>query len=406
MDKIGEYFNLAWKNLKIRSLRSWLTTLGIILGVFLIVSILSLSEGLKSTILQQLRMMGGKVIMVFPGELTNIQALLFGNLEITEEQIKTIERVKGVEIVIPMVWKGEVVRYGKKRKIVLLYGYPRKEAQNLFKKDLGWSLKEGDWPIAGKREVIVGSLVPKEIFPGLKPGHYFYIKGRKFLVKGILKSLGSKQDDLMVGLDLKDFREITGKRKGANFVLVKVKENFSSERVAENIKRELEKIQKRKKGKEELSFSVLTNEKASSIAGNILTIIQIIVFAFASIAILVGGIGIMNTMFTAVRERTREIGIMKAVGAKNSDILMIFLIESGIMGLSGGLGGMVLGFLFAKFVEIYGQFHPLFYFKALLTPQLFIFCFLFSFLIGILSGFFPAKSAANLKPVVALRRFE
>jgi len=111
-------------------------------------------------------------------------------------------------------------------------------------------------------------------------------------------------------------------------------------------------------------------------------------------------------MFTAVRERTREIGIMKAVGAKNSDILMIFLIESGIMGLSGGLGGMVLGFLFAKFVEFYGQFHPLFYFKALLTPQLFIFCFLFSFFIGILSGFFPAKSAANLKPVVALRRFE
>jgi len=151
---------------------------------------------------------------------------------------------------------------------------------------------------------------------------------------------------------------------------------------------------------------VLTSEKMSGIAGNILGIIQLVIIIFASIAILVGGIGITNTMFTSVRERTREIGIMKAIGAKNSAVLSIFLIEAGTIGTIGGIGGTILGTLFAKIIEIYGQIHPLFYFSASITPGLILFGLCFSFLIGCLSGFFPARKAANLKPVEALRRYE
>ena len=401
-----EYFKIAIKNLKARSLRSWLTILGIIIGVFLIVSLLSLSEGLKMTVMQQLRMMGKDVLIVFPGELSEITATILGGMKLSEEDTKVIKKVEGVELVIPMAWKGEAMRYEGKTKIVLLCGYPRKEAQELFKTDLGWSLAEGDWPLPGKKEIIVGNLVPKEFFPGMKPGTKAYIKGREFLVTGILKSLGSKQDDSMVGLDLEVFREITGERKGAQFAFVKIKSGFDPEKVAEKIKNALEATQKRRPGKETLAFSVLTNEKAGSIAGSILIIIQIIVFAFASIAILVGGIGIMNTMFTSVRERTREIGIMKAIGAKNSEILIIFLIEAGIIGLIGGLGGTILGISFARAIETYGQVHPLFYFHASITPGLIIFGFLFSFFVGCFSGFLPARRAARLKPVEALRYFE
>ncbi|MCD6402562.1 ABC transporter permease, partial [bacterium] len=298
-----EYFKIAIKNLRARRLRSWLTILGIVIGVFLIVALLSLSEGLKMTILQELRMMGENVIMVFPGELNQIMTTLLGGMELEDEEIRAIEKVKGVEIVIPMAWKGENMRYGGKTKTVLLYGYPRKEAQDLFKTDLGWKLTAGSWPKPGKREIIVGKLVPEEFFPGLEPGDKVNIKGREFLVTGILKSLGSKQDDSMVGLDLEIFREITGKKKGAQFAFVKVKSNFSPEEVANKIKEKLQETQKRKGEKEEISFSILTNEKAGSIAGNILNIIQVMVFVFASIAILVGGIGITNTMFTSVRER-------------------------------------------------------------------------------------------------------
>ena len=111
-------------------------------------------------------------------------------------------------------------------------------------------------------------------------------------------------------------------------------------------------------------------------------------------------------MFTSVRERTREIGIMKAVGAKNSTILMIFLFEAGIIGFVGGLGGTLLGVILAKGIQIYGQVHPVFYFNASITPGLILFGLFFSFAVGCIAGLLPARAAAKLRPVEALRRYE
>jgi len=121
------------------------------------------------------------------------------------------------------------------------------------------------------------------------------------------------------------------------------------------------------------SYSVLTSDKITSIVGNVIGLIQAVIIGFASIAIVVGGIGIMNTMYTSVSERTKEIGIMKAIGAKNKTIVTIFLIESGIFGMLGGIGGTLLGLLFAKAIEIYFQIHPLFYLKADVSPSLILF---------------------------------
>ena len=109
------------------------------------------------------------------------------------------------------------------------------------------------------------------------------------------------------------------------------------------------------------------------------------------------------TMYTSVNERIKEIGIMKAIGAKNKTIVTIFLIESGIFGMLGGIGGTLLGLIFAKSIEIYFQIHPLFYLKADVGPGLILFSITFSFLIGCASGFFPARAASKLKPVDALR---
>lgn len=403
MGQIKEYIKIAIRSLKTRPMRSWLTMIGVVIGVFLIMSLLSLSEGIKTAMLQQLKMMGEDLVMVLPGDVTDIVTTMTGGMELTDNDIKAIKKTKGVDTVVPFIWKGEVIRYKGEKKTVLLGGVPWEQAQEIFTSDMGWDLKQGRWPVSGKREIFVGYLVPKDIFQGMKIGTEVAVKGKEFKVVGILKSLGNKQDDSQVYMDLNIFREITGEREGAKFVFAKVVQGFSAETVVENIKDGLEQSRKRKRGEDSPSFTVLSSEKVINIVGNIMALVQIAIFAFASIAIIVGAIGIMNTMYTSVHERIKEIGIMKAVGAKRKNIITIFLVESGFFGLFGGLGGIVLGLGLAKIVEIYFQIHPVFFFKASITPQLILFGLSFSFLIGCISGFLPARSASKLKPVDALR---
>ncbi|MDD2731944.1 MAG: ABC transporter permease [Candidatus Pacebacteria bacterium] len=398
-----EYIKIAVKNLKTRKLRSWLTIIGVIIGVFLIVSLISLSEGLKTAVLQQMRMMGKDLVMIIPGDISDLMTTLIGGVELTDDDIRTIKKTEGVDFVVPMIYKAEVMRYKNEKKTVILYGNPWKEALDVYQKDMGWTLKEGRWPIPGKEEIIVGSLVPEEIFPGLKVGTDAVIKGRRFEIVGVLNSLGSKQDDSMIALDLTIFQDITGKREGASMAFAKIKSGYSTDDVVEYIKDNLNETRKRKRGEDSTSFSVLSSEKITKIVGDIMILIEAVIFGFASIAIVVGGIGIMNTMYTSVRERVKEIGIMKAIGAKNSTINLIFLIESGIFGMIGGIGGTLLGVGLAKSIELYLQFHPLFYMKASASPGLITFSLAFSFLVGCASGFFPARSASKLKPVDALR---
>ena len=408
MAEIKECFKLALRNLKSRRLRSWLTILGIVIGVFLIVSLLSLSEGIKTTITQQLKALGEDVLFVIPGDLSNLFAMFIGGVELEKADLEAIQRTPGVETVLPYLYSSGVMRYEGESKMVLLTGLPLEEGVEILERFQGWSLAEGRWPVWGKREMIVGQEVVKSIFKKkIRVNSEATINGKKVVIVGILNSLGSKSDDSIIYMDLPVYREVTGKRiDSAQMAMVKVKEGVSIEAVAEEIRHNLKETRKRKINSETADFSVITSETMGQVAGNIMSVLQMAVFIFASIAILVGGIGVANTMFTSVRERTREIGVMKAVGAKNSIILTIFLIESGIIGLIGGLGGTTLGLICAKLVEFYGQVHPMFYFKAIISPGLIVFGLFFSFFVGCLAGFFPARKAAKLKPVDALRHYE
>lgn len=401
---LKEYFKIALKSLTTRRVRSFLTTIGIIIGVFLIVSLLSLSQGLKNAVLDQLNMMGKDLIMIMPGDISNMASLMGGE-KLTEEDIKIIKQTKGVEKIAPVDYTSVTVRHANLKKSILVYGVDLRNGLDIYKNDVGWSMDEGRWPVANKNEIILGSVVAKETFPGIKIGSNVIMKGRKFIVVGILNSVGSKQDDMMIGLDLNIFKSVTGERVGAKQMMVKVKAGYSVDDVAEKIKINLNENRKRQigQGENDSSYTVLTSEKAASIVGNVMGLIQAVIVGFASIAIVVGGIGIMNTMYTSVRERTKEIGIMKAIGAKNRTITTIFLIESGIFGMLGGIGGTLLGLIFAKSIEIYFQIHPVFYLKAEVGPTLILFSIAFSFGVGCLSGYFPARTASKLKPVDALR---
>ncbi len=404
---LQEYLKIAVKNLRTRKLRSWLTILGIVIGVFLIMSLLSLSQGLQNTVLQQLKAVGTDIVMIVPGSMGDIMTTLMGGVELSEEDLNVVKKTPGVQVVIPNVYKGEIVKYQNESKTAILTGMDIRNALNVYVEDIGMKIAEGRWPVPGKREVVVGSLVPTDVFPDMKINTTINVKGKQFEIVGILKSRGSKQDDSMLGIDLDIYRSITGERQGAPQAIAKIAAGYSVDQVAKNIKANLETQAKKRAGQQgESAYSVLTSDAMSGIVGNIMGIIQVVVFAFGSIAVLVGGIGIMNTMYTSVRERTREIGILKAVGAKNSTIVLIFLMESGIIGLVGGLGGMIPGLGLAKLIQMIGQVHPIFYIEASITPGIIIFGLLFSFGVGCLSGFFPARSAAKLKPVEALRRYE
>jgi putative ABC transport system permease protein len=147
----------------------------------------------------------------------------------------------------------------------------------------------------------------------------------------------------------------------------------------------------------------MTAAQLSETVGGILSAVSAVLIGIGAISLLVGGVGIMNTMYTSVVERTREIGIYKALGAENNTILMLFLVESGLIGLIGGLIGIVLGFGMALLVEIIGKQMGVGLLHAWVSWELTAFALLFSFSIGVLAGFLPSRSASQMDPVDALR---
>ena len=403
MGKTKEYIKIAVRSLRRRPVRSWLTMIGVVIGVFLIISLLSLSEGIKGAMMDQLNMMGNDLIIIMPGEINDITTMMAGGLELTEDDIEAVRRADGVETIVPMNYKAEAVRHEGRVKTILINGVDLEYGMDLLKNDMGFQLTSGRWPIPGKKEIIVAKAIPEDIFPGMKTGDEVSIRGKKFNVVGILKSLGNKQDDSTIYMDLDLFADVTGERGGAKMIMAKVTPGYAVNDVVENIKDNLNESRKRRRGEDLPSFSVLSSEKILDIVGNVMALVQVAIFGFASIAILVGGIGIMNTMYTSVHERIREIGIMKAVGAKGRTITILFLIESGFFGLFGGLGGIILGLGVAKLAEFAVQTSAGFYLKASMSPFLILFGLTFSFLIGCIAGYLPSRSASKLKPVDALR---
>jgi len=401
---IKEYFKLAFRNIRKRALRSWLTILGIIIGVFLVVSLLSLSEGLNKAIMGELQAVGSNIVMVMPGEGGYDMTALIGGQELENTEMEAIRRARGVDVALEMPWQIKNVRWQQTSESVLLWAVDLQTGTEVMRTDMGWDVRDGQFARPGRREIMVGHLVPGNIFPGLEPGDEVTVSGRKFTVSGILRSLGNREDDTSIIFDLPDYRAVTDTTEGTPVAIVRVEDGYDINLAVSNIERALEETMIRRRGEDSPSFSVMTSEAMIEMVESILGIIQAGIIAFASIAILVGAIGIMNTMFTSVRERTKEIGILKAVGAKKRHISTLFLVESGMIGLIGGVLGAISGIGFARLGEWVMAQNPdiLFTIEAqfslgMIAPVLF-----FSFLLGCVSGYFPAQKAAKLNPVDAL----
>jgi putative ABC transport system permease protein len=233
-------------------------------------------------------------------------------------------------------------------------------------------------------------------------GDKILLNDKPFRVSGIVARIGNPSDDRNIYMSLEDMKEFFNTGERIDEIIVQINDGENIKDVADRVEKKLRTS--RDVTEKTQDFIVLTPEELLNSFGNILTIITAFLGGIAAISLIVGGVGIANTMYTSVIERTKEIGIMKAVGAKNKDILWIFLIESGLLGIMGALVGVILGYIASNvLVYIVTNLYNTNLLRVAAPWYLTIGCLLFGFIIGAISGILPAWQASKTKVVDALR---
>ena len=401
-----DYFNLALGNLRHRGIRSWLTLLGIFIGVMAVVSLISLGTGLKMAVGAQFGISSTEVITVQAGGISGAGPPGTGvSDKLTLDDARAIERLGSIDITIPRIIATGKVEFndvvdfgmvssmpdGEKRKI----GY---EIMDIEAAE-GRMLKDGD---VGK--VVLGWNFYKDddIFgEAIVLGKSVLIQDEKFVVVGIMEKKGSFLFDNLVLMNDDDVVDLFDYGDDVDLIAVRIKSKDLMERAKEDIEKLMRDRRNVDVGKED--FEVSTPDAMLSTVNSILGGVQAFIIIIASMSILVGAVGIVNTMTTSVLERRKEIGIMKAIGARNSQIFMQFLIESGLLGLAGGFIGVVFG----VGIGVAGVLGINSWIGAEVAPSIdFVLiggALLGSFLIGAIAGIMPAMNAAQQNPVEALR---
>lgn len=391
---LKDYFLMAMGNIRHRKLRSWLTVIGIIIGVAAIISLITVSRSLESTIESQFEQFGANRIIISP---KGFQGPGTSSEGLTTKDFETIKKISGFKYVVPGIFVSTEVRHKGEVGFTLISGLPSEDFEQFFL-DSGSKLGEGRFIRKGdKFETVVGSKVVEDMFSDpLKIGSKIEIEGKEFKIVGILKEIGNSQDDSQINIPLDTAREIFDKPDDVDAIIAQVKSPEDIPLLQEKIKKELERE------RDDTNFQVVTATQILEQIGQVLGIIQFVLVGIAAISLIVGGIGIMNSMYTSVLERTKEVGIMKAIGARNLDIFEIFLIESGLVGLVGGFFGTLLGSIIALIVGGFSK-NSGFLLNIKIEPLVLAFGLLFAFVVGILSGVLPAIQAAKLRPIEALR---
>lgn len=399
---IQNFALIAFTNIRHRKLRSFLTIIAIVIGIGAVISLISVSQGMQQAISGQFEKLGTDLIIVMPGGGGGLESFAgFSGEKLTDHDVDVISRARGVEHASGMVYSIVKVSSGDETKYTFVIGMPTdKESAFIFAKfDV-----EGRRPESGdKYKAAIGYLIAHGQFfeRAVRLGNRILINDVSFDVVGIVEEIGTRSDDTQIYIPLETAQELLNVSDEFDMIYVKVREGFSASAVADNIRKEMRDDRDQEVGEE--NFSVQSSEQLMQIMNNILGVIQVILIGIAGISLLVGGIGIMNTMYTAVLERTREIGILKAIGARNSNVLTIFMLESGIIGLVGGALGTMLGLGLAKAVEVVGSEMGFGLLKVSASIELIIMGLGFAFIIGCVSGVMPARRAAKMQPADALR---
>ena len=404
---LRDNFNLAFKNIKERMSRSILTLLGIAIGIMAIISLMGIGEGMNVAVEGELSSLSDTII-VNVGE--GFSIFSFGQLDnngeyLTERDITDIERISGVkEVNTQLTGIASLSFNGDDNTVMVTVTGMDVETMNL---EYGFSdLSEGDLlQVGDQSKILIGYDVAHDYFDNdISVGSRVKISGNKFFVNGIFSKQGmggvSTNDDLVL-LTSRDFQKATGESNiySATVTVYNVNE-------VENIALEIEHVINENHGDDDFASATSMSSILDSIQ-SVMGILQTVLIAIASIALIVASIGIMNTMLTSVMERTREIGIMKAIGATNKDIMSIFIIEGLLLSLVGGASGIILGVFGSQAVSIIlsnmgpgGGGPPL---EPVITITAISLALSVSMVVGILSSLYPAWKAARMSPIEAVR---
>jgi putative ABC transport system permease protein len=395
---IQDFIQLTTNAVRSQRMRSFLTALGIAVGIGSVVLLTSLGEGLHRFMLAEFTQFGTNLIGVNPGRVTThgVSGALISNVRpLSIEDGQALKKIPQVVDVVAVVQGNAAVKVGKKQRRTTVYGIDP-AAPEVFKLQMATgTFLPDDPPRAARSFAVLGSKVKDEMFgTGQVLGKWIRIGSERFRVIGSMESKGQ-----MLGFDLDDAVWIPTAKALAMFnreslmeIDVLYKEGSSAEDVSDQIK----KILIARHGTED--FTITTQEKMLEVLGKILNILTLAVGGLGGISLLVGGVGILTIMTIAVNERTNEIGLLRALGSEKNQILGIFLGEAVILASMGGLAGLVLG--------VGGAWLLGFLVPALPTHISWTYIIAAELLaagIGLLAGVLPARRAAALKPVDALR---
>ena len=403
---IKDYFTISFRNLRNRGIRSWLTLLGIFIGVTAVVALISLGAGLKLAVSSQFDIASTEIITVQAGGISGYGPPGSNIVNpLTIEDVEQIEKLSSVKKSVRRNMASGKLEYNDKLIFGSAMSVPSGDNRDFVYEQLdietitGRLLKDADVKkvFLGYNFYVDKVGLDKEVIPGKR----VLINDEQFEVIGILEKKGSFIFDNMVYMNEKDLENLFGYGDNVDIIVVQPKDKNELDKTKEDIEKLLRKTRDVKIDEED--FEVSTPEAMLATVNNILSGVQIFIALIAGISIFIGALGIVNTMTTSVLERKKEIGIMKAIGARNSQIFFQFFVESGLLGLIGGIIGVIFGVLIGILGTITLNNFLGTELKPVIDYLLIFYALLGSFLIGAIAGIVPAMNAAKQNPVEALR---